>query len=1077
MKQLYVLFCMALLLQVGVFAQDNEQALFVAKAAGPHSGREAKQQTDEIDIRISGQVTNEDGEPFIGATIIVKGTSTGTVTDVDGNYSLTVPDENSILVFSAVGYGTQEQTVGGRTVINVTLLTDISDLEEVVVTALGVKKEAKKLGYSVTAVNTDELLENRTTNVMESLEGRVAGLNITPPAAGAGSSMQIRLRGQIAFAGANNAPLIVINGLPIDQGARSANRGDGGPTQTRDLGDNLSNINPDDIESMTVLKGATAAAIYGSRAANGAIIITTKSGTRNQGIGVEYTSNYSTQHALDFFDFQTEYGQGVGGARPSDAANAATTGQFAWGERLDGRPTPIFDGSMQPYSANPNRLFDFLQTGTNWTNTVAFSGGGAKGSFRASISNTDAKGITPTNEYKRNIVNLGVNQNITDRLSLQFNVNYTNEHQINPPQIGIQGPGAVNFLTRMATSIPLSAFENSAVAANGTETLTSGFQTTLLNPYYRIAVGQFFKNERDRFLATATLRYDLTDWLYVQGRYNYDYSINFTEFNNPGGIGTSLPTNADGTFKGTYNVGEDKGTDVNADFLIGGNQQFGKFSVDASFGGNTWQVKNHGFSQNASNFIVRDLYSIGNGSVQNQNFGFSQYEVNSLYGWAEFGFNSMLYLNFTGRNDWFSVLNPADNSEFYQSISGSFIFSELMTGQDWLTYGKLRASWAEVGSSQGVNPYDGVLTYGIAQNQFNNQSTASINGNVAPNQFLTPFTVEEKEFGLEMRMFNNRLAFDVSYFDKVSKDQVLGVVLSNTSGYDQSKQNLGSLKNSGLEWLIELTPIQTPNFSWTTSWNNALLNTEVLSVGEPDELIVVNWGTSGLEFIGQLRYVEGMPMNQIYARTYKRDAQGNILLTDQGRLIPSDDYVSYGSSIPKHTGGWGNTFRYKALSVGVHFDYKLGGYVISSTALNANRQGHSKQSLVGRRQGESGVVWPGVYASSGEPNTTAVDPAQFYADFRNNQMGDIVTFKSDFVKLRNISLSYDLSNILPRSGSLSFLKGLSLTASCRNVALLYKDIPDLDPEAIQSSGDFRAGYENTSLPTTRNFNFSLNARF
>lgn len=1027
--------------------------------------------------QITGQVTYaEDGTPLIGVNITVKESSVGTISDVDGTYQIAASPGN-ILVFSYLGFKTVEITVGNEAIVNVVMQEDAQSLEEVVVTALGVKKESKKLGYSVTAVNTEELIQNRTTNVMESLEGRVAGLNITPPAAGAGSSMQIRLRGQIAFAGANNAPLVVINGLPIDQNARGADRDIPGPRQTRDLGDNLSNINPDDIESMTVLKGATAAAIYGSRAANGAIIITTKSGRLNQGIGVEYTSSYTAQQALDYFDFQTEFGQGVGGVRPSDAANAATTGHFAWGERLDGVPTPIFDGTLQPYSANPNRLFDFLQTGTNFTNTIALSGGGANGSFRASFSNTDSEGISPTNEYKRKIANIGVNHNITERLQLQVNINYTNEQQINPPQVGIQGPGAVNFFTRLATSIPLSALRDNAMAPNGTEALTSGFQTTLLNPYYSIAVGEKFLNERDRFLGTATVRYSLTDWLYVQGRYNYDYSISFSEFNNPGGIGTSVPTNADGTYKGTYNLSEEKGTDINADFLIGGSQQFGKFSVDASFGGNSWSVKNHGFFQDASNFIVRDLYSIGNGSIQNQRFGFSQYKVNSLYGWLELGFNSMFYLNFTGRNDWFSVLNPVDNSEFYQSISGSFVFSELMADQEWLSYGKLRASWAEVGSSQGVNPYDGVLTYGISQNQFNGQSTAFINGNSAPNQFLTPFTVEEKEVGLELKMFRNRVGLDISYFDKVSKDQILGVILSNTSGYNQSKQNLGSLQNKGVEVFLQLTPIETRNFTWTTSFNNAFLATKVLSVGEADEIIVADWGASGLEFIGQLRYVEGLPMNQIYARTYARDAQGRILLTDQGRLIPSPDYVSFGSSIPKHTGGWANTFTYKRLSLGVHFDYKLGGYVISSTALNANRQGHSKQSLVGRRPGEKGVVFDGVYASSGEPNTTAVDPAQFYADYRNNQMGDIVTFKSDFVKLRNLSLAYDFRDILAKSGSLRFVKGLTLIASCRNVALLYKDIPDLDPEAIQSSGDFRAGYENTSLPTTRNFNLTFNVRF
>lgn len=965
-------------------------------------------------------------------------------------------------------------TLGNETTLNVTLEEDAASLDEIVVTALGVKRESKKLGYSVTAVNADELVQNRTTNVMESLEGRVAGLNITPPAAGAGSSMQIRLRGQAAFAGANNAPLIVINGLPLDQGARGANGGGA----TRDLGDNLSNINPDDIESMTVLKGATAAAIYGARAANGAIIITTKTGQSNQGIGVEFTSSYTAQEALDFFDFQTEFGQGTGGKRPTSGANAATTGQFAWGERLDGVPTPIFDGSLQPYSANPNRLFDFLQTGTNFTNTIAFSGGSEKGSFRASFSNTDAEGITPTNEYKRNIVNLGVSQNITEKLKLQFNINYTNEQQINPPHVGVQGPGAVNFLTRMATSIPLSAFKNSATAANGTESLTSGFQGTLLNPYYSIAAGEKYENERDRFLGTATIRYDLTNWLYAQGRFNYDYAVNFAEWNNPGGIGTSVPTNADGTYKGTYNLLEDKGTDVNADFLIGASKEFGDFSVDANLGGNTWRVKNNNFSQNSSNFIVRDLYSIGNGSVQNQSYGFSQFRVNSLYGSAEFGFKNMLYLNFTGREDWFSVLNPDDNSEFYQSVSGSFIFSELLPDLSWLSYGKLRASWAEVGSSNGVNPYDGVLTYTIGQNQFNGQSTATIAGVTAPNQFLRPFSVEEKEIGLELRLFKNRVLLDVSAFDKVTTDQILNVQLSNTSGYNSSKRNLGSLKNSGLEFLLEVTPVQTRNFSWTTSWNNAYLATKVLSVGEGiDEIIVINWGATGLEFIGQLRYVVGMPMNQIYARTYLRDDQGRILLTDQGRLLASPDYVSYGSSIPKHTGGWTNTFNYKNLSIGIHLDYKLGGTVISSTALNNNRQGHSKQSLVGRRQGENGVVFPGYYRSSGEPNTSAVDPAAFYADYRNNQMGDIVTFKSDFVKLRNLSLSYNLTDLLRKSSALGFIKGLSLTAACRNVALLYKDLPDLDPESIQSSGDERAGYENTSLPTTRNYQLSLNVKF
>lgn len=1024
--------------------------------------------------KITGKILDDAGTPLIGVNVLVKGTYLGTISDADGSYTLDIPSDVSAptLQFTYVGYKAIEIPVAGKTSMEVTMSEDATAIDEVVVTALGIKKESKKLGYSVTSVNTSEMVDNRTTNVIESLVGKVAGLNITPPAAGANSSMQIRLRGQSAFAGANNSPLIVINGLPIDQGARGAD-GLGTP---RDNGDNMSNINPDDIESMTVLKGAAAASIYGSRAANGAIIITTKTGNKNSGIGVEYTSSYSTQKPLNFFDFQTEFGQGQAGKRPTSGANASTTGHFAWGERLDGVPSYIFDGSLQPYSANPNNLFDYLQTGNSFTNTIAMSGGTAKGSFRASYSNTDAQGITPGNTYKRHIFNVGLGHNVTEKLKFNFNLNYTNEHNVNPPQIGTQGPGGVNFFTRLATSVPISAYINSAVAENGTERQTSGFQGTALNPYYALAVGQYYNNDRDRLLGTASLRYDLTDWLYAQGRFNYDYSISFTESNNPGGIGTSVPTNADGTYKGGYNVSEGKGTDINADFLVGANKDFGKFSLEGSFGGNTWRVGNNGFRQNASNFVVRDLYSIGNGSIRGQFYDYSRFRVNSLYGVAEVGFNNMFYVNFTGRNDWFSVLNPATNSEFYQSVSGSFVFSELMRDNNWLSYGKLRASWAQVGSSQGVSPYDGLLTYGINQNQFNGTSLASINGGGAPNQFLTPFTVNEKEVGLEVRMFKNRLSFDVAYFDKVSSDQVLSVILSNTSGYNSSKQNLGSLQNGGLETLITGTPIENKNFSWTTSWNNSYLTTKVLSVGEPTELIVLDWGATGNEFIGQLRYVEGMPMNQIYAKTYKRDEAGNILLSAQGRLIPSADYVSFGSSLPKFTGGWNNAFRYKALSLGIFFDYKLGGNVISSTALNANRQGHSKQSLVGRREGETGVVFPGLLPD-GTPNNKAVDPAQFYADYRNNQMGDIVIYKSDFVKLRNVSVSYDLTKMLQKSNALKFFKGLSLTASGRNLAILHKDIADLDPEAVQSSGDFRTGYENTSLPTTRNFVISLNAKF
>ncbi|HEX2682307.1 MAG TPA: SusC/RagA family TonB-linked outer membrane protein [Ferruginibacter sp.] len=1033
---------------------------------------------------VKGTVLDGESKPVAGATVLIKGTSKATTTNNAGVFSINAAN-NDVLVVSHVGFATLEVPVNGRADISVSMIKgEGSELDVVVVTALGIRKASRKLGYSTTAVKTEELVTNRTTNVMESLEGKVAGLNITPPAAGAGSSNQIRLRGQVGFAGADNSPLIVLNGLPLDQGARFA---DGGGQQ-RDRGDAMSNINPDDIESMTVLKGAAAAAIYGSRAARGAIIITTKSGQKNQGIGVDFTSSYTTSKALNFMDeiVQTEYGQGQGGVRFTTVGQIQQGGHFGWGAKLDGQPTMNFDGVMRPYSAYPFQLFDFLQTGTNLTNTLGLSGGGPNGSFRASISTTDAKGIVPSNEYNRTIFNIGVNQTIAQKLKLMLNINFADEDYINPPQIGTQGDGAVNFFNRMPISVPLEAYRDHAVNAAGAEWKTSGFLGTVNNPYYPLQKGQRYKEDRNRFLGTATLRYEFNKWLYAQGRFNYDRSDNFAEWNTLNGTGSEVLTNNDGTYRGTYNISQTTTTDINADFLVGGNKEFGKFSVEASFGGNTLRSEFKNPTQTVSNFSGPDLYSIPNGTVKTQAYNYSRSRINSLYGIVELGYKGLLFVNATGRNDWFSVLNPEYNSKFYSSVATSFVFSELLPNLKWLSYGKLRASWAQVGSIAGVGPYDGVLTYIYNPNPFNGQTLAGVNGNNVPNPLLAPFTVTEKEIGLEVRLFNNRLMLDVAVFDKVTKDQIVDVSLSTASGYTAFKQNEASLKNSGLETLIEYKPIQGKNLNWITSWNNAYLKTEVLDVGTPTGTrLLLYFNGTGNEFLGEIRYTEGLAMNQLYTRTYRRNNKGEIVVASDGRFLPSqggpvgNGFFPVGSSIPKFTGGWNNTVVFKNLSVGVHIDYKFGGTVLTSTLLNMTRQGHSKLSLQGR---EGGLIFPAVYESNGLPNTTAIQVAgnglqTFYTDYRNHQIGDPFVFKSDFVKLRNVSVAYNFTSLLRKVKHLNFVKGLSLSASCRNVAILYKDVPGLDPEAIQSSGDVRAGYENSALPTTRNYNLTLNVKF
>lgn len=1040
----------------------------------------------QADIRVTGRVLDENGEGFPGVNVVIKGTTTGTATGVDGSYSLNVPDQNAVLVFSFVGYTTREITVGNQTSINVSLELDTKTMSEVVVTALGIPKDSKKLGYSVATAKMDEMLQNRTNNMMTSLEGKIAGLDISPPSAGPAASNKIRIRGQSGFNGADNGPLLVINGLPMNQGASPANG-----NASRDGGDNLLLFNPEDIESMTVLKGATAAALYGARGSNGAIIITTKNGaTQGQGIGVEYTTSFTAEEVLDLTDFQYEFGLGNGGVRPNNAAAAVTNGQFSWGEKHDGVLTPQFDGVSRPYSPNKNRIKEFFNTGTTSINTIAVSSASAKGSMRISFSDMFSRGITPDNTYKRQVFNLGATQKLGDKLTVSVNMNYTNDQNRNAPQVGVQGQGYMNFLVRMASTTPLSAFKESAFdEANGNrERPTNSFGTTILNPYFYIG-RQFNINRGNQLLGTLTAKYQLTKWLYLQGRMNYNYNVSNNQSNQltggagAGGSGFIYYDATQSSYNGSYNTSQSQNRDINMDFILGASHTIGDFSGDFGFSGNTQTVTNRSVNAGAQGFVIRDLYTIGNGTVYSQGEGYSMRRVNSLFGWAEIGWKGLVFVNVTGRQDWYSILNPAYNTYFYPSISGSFIFSELT--QDvlpWLDYGKLRASAADVGFVSGINTYYGNVNYGFNNQQYLGHTVASVSGTV-PNPKISPFSVKESEVGLELKMFDRRLGLDIATYKKTTDGQILSVATSVTSGTGSVIQNVASLENKGVEFMVEGTPLRMGDFSWTSSFNSAYNISEVTNLGEGITRITrVDWYNNGAsnEFIGKQVYEVGKPIAQIAAKTYPRDANGNVLLGTNGRFIATNTQpdVLFGSALPTWTGGWNNVFRYKKATLLVHFDYKAGGKMISGSNLNSLRQGHSKASLVGRREGETGVVFPGVYASgpnAGQPNTTPVFGQIFYTDYRAQQIADPFIYKSDFIKLRNVTLSYDFTSLV--SSQLGFVKGMTLSLSCRNVAIIKKFVPDLDPEAVASAGDDRAGYEAVALPTTRSWGANLNVKF
>lgn len=1008
---------------------------------------------------VSGTITDANNQPMAGVTVQVKNTTRSAVTNDAGRFQINASG-NDVLVISSVGFSTQEIAVNGKTALSLTLESSVEKLNEVVVTALGLRRETKRLGYSTATVNTDQITNNRTTNVGNSLQGKVSGVNVSPPAGGPGGSSKIRIRGQSSFKG-DNSPLIVVNGIPINNssisGGGSGGNGTGNPTGgSSDQGDGLQSINQDDIESMTVLKGAAAAALYGFRAKDGVIIITTKAGAKSAGIGVEINSNFQAEKALDYTDFQYEYGQGEFGKRPATVSDAQSSGVFAFGEKFDGKPTPQFDGSMQPYSPNKDRIKDYYRTGYSWTNSVALSGGSDKGNFRLSFANTDADAIVPNSDYHKKILNFGLNYNFTKKLSAQLNANYSNEFNHNPPQIGIQDMNANTTIYTMANSIDVKWLKATYKDAGGNEQPLGRFMNRN-NPYW-VAYERFENVHRDRIFGNASVRYQLLDWLYVQGRIGQDYYTRPYNYNRP--TGTRSIGAATTGFNGFYYQDITTYRERNLDFLIGGNHKFGDFGIEVTLGGNQLQQVYDRMRTSVTNFYVRGLYTIANGQTKDPNYDYSKKKVNSLYGSAEFSFRNFLYVTVTGRNDWFSTLNPNSNNYLYPSVSSSFVFTELLPKSSWLGFGKLRAAYAEVGGD--TDPYAGNLYYSVNANTFNGAGLGTIQASVSPNPNLRPLKVKEAELGLELRAFNGRVNLDFAVYRKNTIDEILNVDISNASGYSQTKVNIGKLQNKGLEGLITIVPVKNRNVMWETGFNASYNKSKVLELANGQQRFDVGSG----EFFGFVSHEVDMPLASLRGFDYRKDANGNIITS--GGLFQQGNIVTFGSAIPTWVGGWLNTINVKGFRIFTQVDFKAGHKIISNSSLNFLREGLSKPSLVGR---EGGVMFDGVNAD-GSKNATKVEAEQFYTQYRSTNIATPFIYKGDFIRWRSLSIGYDLSKFVKGS----FIKNVTVSLVGNNLLMIKKHIDNLDPEAQVSVSDNLQGIETHTLPTTRSYGMNINIR-
>ena len=1036
------------------------------------------------DQRVTGHViAGKDQQAIPGVTILVKNSQLGTTTDADGNFSLNVPP-NAALVFSAIGYTGQEVTVGNQSQINVTLREADQNLAEVVVTALGIKKEAKKLGYATATLAPEQISVNRQPNFMNALQGKMAGVQISSLGTGPASTSKIRIRGQSSFSG-QNSPLIVVNGVPIDNtnfGLNSGNNGSDASIGNRDFnnsdgGDGLSSINPDDIEQMTVLKGATAAALYGSRAKDGVIMITTKTKGTTQGIGVQFNSNFTVDQPLDFTDYQYDYGQGEYGVRPN--APNPTSGVWSFGEKFAGQTQVLFGGVTLPYEPVRNRIRTFYRNGQNWTNTVSLSSGSEKGGFNLSLSNLDSKGITRNNTYNRRTINLGFNYNLSPKLNVSGTINYANEFNLNPPQIAQQDFSTPTVIYTMANSIPLDVLDASKYDANGDELVWTRFRNRT-NPYFTLAQ-KFEKVRRDRIFGNVALRYNFTDWLYMQGRIGQDYWARDQEYNFPTGQ-ASLPGAPSGFVNGRFVQEARRFREVNADFLMGATRKFGVIGLDVTLGGNQLYRRSDLNSVLVNDFIVRGLYVPQNGRVKDPLYGLSERKVNSLYGQAELSYKDFLFINGTIRNDWFSTLAPGSRSILYPSVTGSFVFSQAFNNlPSWLSFGKLRAAYAEVGSDTDVAPYSDRLFYGAAANLFQNQPVGFVTSNTLPNATLKPMRVAETEVGLELKFLNNRIGFDMAYYDKITSEQIVAAQVSDASGYTNQLINNGKSQSKGFEFLLNIAPIRTNRITWDVSINAAYNQTKLLSLltDRPGEQIVTGTGI----FMGETRQVVGQPLGQLYGFSFLRDAQGRIIHGTNGLPLRSDvlradgtskpGQISYGSALPKWFGGITNTVTLGGVSLSFLIDYKLGNKLISGTNFNLYRHGLHKETLTGRGEADNRMVGAGVN-QKGEANTVRAAVQDYYSVVRTSNIAEWVVYNAGFVKLRQVTIGYDFTRLLPKS---LFIKGLRLNAVANNVAILKKWVPNIDPEQFGFSSDNVAGLESTGLPSTRSIGFNLNARF
>lgn len=1030
----------------------------VVYASTSHAQTVAQNVQQDADCK--GVVIDATGEPVIGASVVVKGkTGAGTVTDIDGNFTLKNVKKGETLRITSLGMTPVEVVYNGSNV-KVTLKDDSKALDEVVVTALGIKRERKSLGYAIQDVKGDAILNSHENNVANALTGKIAGVQITRSSNGPGGSSKIQLRGNNSVTGLNQ-PLIVVDGVPMDNFTGADNNDYWNPSA--DMGNGLSDINPEDIESMSVLKGASAAALYGSRAGNGVILITTKSGRQTKGLGITVTGTVSAESIFMKPDVQTTYGQGTQGVYNS-------TSGLSWGPRIEGQEYVRWDGQkvkMQSY----DNLDNYYGTGTELQENVTLSQQYGKTSIYASMTNMNNKSMTPgaklnrTNLMLRGVTSFGKN----DAWTFDGKVQYIRNKANNRPVSGNNNNNSALGLFTFPTTLDIRDFENCIDENNEMVWWNKDGN----NPYW-MSKYSLSDDSRDRFLMNASLKYKVLSWLTAEIKAGTDmYTLEATRrvYSGNSNVTTLYEQNINHFYENNFS------------YLLTATKDniFDKFGGTVTFGGNLMATKKTGMKGLASKLVIPNKFSLNNGENKADiSETYTQKKINSLYGTVGINYDGWAFLDATFRNDWSSALSKENRSFFYPSVSASWLFGEMFNKigkkmPSWFSFGKIRASYAEVGND--MDPYQLYNLYSTSPDSHGGITASS--SNTLYNKNVKNELIKSYEVGVELKFLNNRLGLDFAWYKSNATNQLMNLPVNSLSGYNYKKINAGDIQNTGVELMAYATPIRTKDFEWTINYNISHNNNTIKDLYDG----VDRYQLGGYDNI-RIYAIKGGKYGEIWGTKFLRveDGQykGQLLLTSDGLPQATSEMEKIGDQQATCNMGLTNSFSYKGWNLSFQIDARIGGEIFSGTNAMMQRSGTAAATAPGGKRVDDMVV-AGVYKdASGNyvQNTNKVTTQQYWnavAGTGNMGIGEANIYSASNIRLRNVSLGYNVpTSILAKT---NFIQSLKAGFTVTNVFMIHSNMNGIDPESVFATSTNATGFEYAGIPTTRSFVFNVSIGF